>query len=194
MLRQPFIQECVVAIEEFQHAAIFAHNMAEIHLGLLPHGLPQRTVQLDRRTAEPAAALLDQTVAFALFFGRESGFGLEFLKPPPGLLQILFFAILSAQHRARIDVDAFDVAHLEPLPGEILDQLLRTTVRQHAFDLRGHVRPQLAAFGETKQFVVRHGGPEEIREPRRQCILINQRMGFDGPAGFAVLHAKQKPG
>ena len=41
MLRQPFVQERVVAVEQLNQAVVLADDVLEEHLGFLAHGLPQ---------------------------------------------------------------------------------------------------------------------------------------------------------
>src|SRR5205823_11543861 len=85
----------------------------------LAHGAAQRAVKLDRRTVGATTALFDQLFAFALLLRGEVRLGLEFLKSAPAFPRLLFLAALPSENRSRIDVDAIDVADLEPLPGEI---------------------------------------------------------------------------
>ena len=87
-------------------------------------------------------------------------------------------AAVARQHRPRVDVDALDVARLQPLADEVLDQRLGARVGQHPLHLRVEVLAQLAALGEPEQLVVRHRGPEEIGEPRGQRVFVDERMTF----------------
>ncbi len=64
-------------------------------------------------------------------------------------------------------------ADLQPLSGEVLAQGRRARIRQHPLDLRRQHRrvAQRAAVGGGAQRRVRHAGPQEIGQPRRQFVL-----------------------
>ena len=71
MFRQPLVEEGVIAVDHLHHTAVFAHEVAEKHLGLLAHGAAQGTIEFDGGTVEPAPAFFDQLVAFAFLLGSE---------------------------------------------------------------------------------------------------------------------------
>ena len=79
MLRQPLVEERVVAVEQLQQAPILPDDVLEEHLGLLPHGPPQVAGQLE--LAEPAERPKDGRALLAALFllgvGELSG-GLRF--------------------------------------------------------------------------------------------------------------------
>ena len=66
-----------------------------------------------------------------------------------------------------VGADRLEVADLQPLVGEVLDQRLGLGVAKHPPDLRLEVVPlaQLALGRELPELVVGHAAPEEIREP-----------------------------
>ena len=74
---------------------------------------------------------------------------------------------------ARIAGDAFDVARLQPLAGEVAREILRARIREHAFDLRRQLLAQLAARREAMQLVVGHRRPQEIGEARGQRVFVD---------------------
>ena len=71
------------------------------------------------------------------------------------------------------------------------DKLLGTRVGEHPRDLGVEVFPQFVGTGQSEQFFVRHRRPEEVRQPRRQRIFINQRITLGRARGGRFL-AKQK--
>ena len=65
------------------------------------------------------------------------------------------------------------IACLQPLPGEVSAELGCARILEHPLHLRLEVGAQLAALRQAKQLVVRHRGPEQIRQPRGQGILVD---------------------
>jgi len=63
--------------------------------------------------------------------------GIEFLEPAPPLFEIALLTAVASQHYARVDVDAVDVASLQPLADEILDECFGAVVFEHSLDLYG---------------------------------------------------------
>ena len=47
VLRQPLVEERVVAVEQLQQAAVLPHDVLEEHLRLAPHGPPEVAGQLE---------------------------------------------------------------------------------------------------------------------------------------------------
>ena len=91
------------------------------------------------------------------------------------------FCYFARQHFARVDLDAFHVAGLEPLPDEISNERLGS--RPPA-----SVSPAPARFlrnsftGQAEQFLIRHGGPQEVRKARSQRIFVNERIALSRAA------------
>src|SRR5690606_22002149 len=54
VLRERFVDEGVIAIEELEHASVLADDVIEHELCLAPHRLTERRVQLFAKTREPA--------------------------------------------------------------------------------------------------------------------------------------------
>ena len=81
-----------------------------------------------------------------------------------------------AQRGHGIDGDGFDVAGLEPLAGEVADERFGARIGEHPLELGVEILAKLAAIGQVEQFLVRHRGPEEIREPRGEGMLVDERM------------------
>ena len=90
MFGETFVEKRVVAVEQLQHAAVFAHHVVERHLGFALHRGAQRAIEFLGR---PFAQFL-QPIAQLLFFGRALtlGHGLARLKEFFG-----FFLALRAQ-------------------------------------------------------------------------------------------------
>ena len=74
----------------------------------------------------------------------------------------------------------FQVAQLQPLAGEVLDQRLRLGVGQHPLDLPLEVvaLAQRAAPGQREQLVVGHAAPQEVRQPRGQLVVVERANGL----------------
>src|SRR3954464_11007561 len=109
---EPLVQKCVIALDQFQHAAVLPHDMAEIHFRFVAHGLAQLGIQLYALAASKVAAA---ATASSLIAG---------------------FTTVALQDRTRIDRDRLDVASLEPLAAEVLHQTIRAAILQHPLHLR----------------------------------------------------------
>ena len=97
-----------------------------------------------------------------------------------------------AQNRPGLNGEVLDVAHLEPLPREILHKGSRASVCEHTLDLVIQIFPQLTSRGQPCQPIVRHGGPEKVGEPRCQAILIKRGARFASGGRLGRLHTKQE--
>ena len=88
-----------------------------------------------------------------------------------------------------------EVADVQPLPSEALDEGARLGVGDHSIDLRLEHRglEQIAALGSIEQRGVRHRAPVEVREARGQ-LVARQRVRLDGARGRIVLDAIEKIG
>ena len=106
---------------------------------------------------EATVSYIESKDGFAFLLGnRLAGGAFQVLAlPPPFLVRLR--RRLAAEHLARVNLDGFDVAGLEPLPDEVSYECLRAAIREHSFRLVGKVSPQLLFAGEAQQFVVRHG-------------------------------------
>src|SRR5439155_1749149 len=82
------------------------------------------------------------------------------------------------------------VAQVQPLPAEILDQRERPGVLQHPPGLRFADRGvgQLALLREVEQFVVGHRTPQEVRQPRCD-LVVAERVAAVGAVGRSVYSA-----
>ena len=132
--REPLVQERVPAVDEVEDAAVFADDVLDKELGLLPHRVPEVVLELRK-------------------------------------------AILVARH-------GLERAELQPLAAEVLGQCVRLRVAQHPSDLEvEHSRiAQRAGIRRPAELGVRHAGPDEVREPRRELVLadrLHERPGFD---------------
>ena len=70
-----------------------------------------------------------------------------------------------AEYGPGLDREVLDVADLEPLAREVFHEGLRTRISEHSLDLGQKLFPQFTPCGEPRQLVVRHGGPEKVRQP-----------------------------
>ena len=91
----------------------------------------------------------------------------------------------------RVGLHGFDVAQVQPLPGEVRDERIGARIGQHAPDLalEDHWVFQPAAFGQIEQLVVGDRAPQKERQPRRE-LEIADSIGC--LAGLVALDAEQK--
>ncbi len=149
MFRQFLVEEGVVGVDQIQHAAVLAHDPGKSQFGFLTHRAAQIAVEFDLWLAIAASALSEHRLQFRLLlrsflFVRN---GIEFLEPLATALEVALLAAVAREHHTGVDVDAFHVAGLEPLPDEVLDQRIGAFVRQHSFHLRAEISAQLAPIG-----------------------------------------------
>ena len=144
---QRFVQKRVIAVDQLQHAAVFAHDVLEIHLRFAAHGIAQlgvervaNGVQLAERCENSLSLLLAFSLFLAAlfsFFIREFSFLflVSFLTPfsspaiataetapaaqPPKLAADFVKFLLLADGGNGIDVHVLDVAGAQPLAAEI---------------------------------------------------------------------------
>ena len=98
MLRESFVEEGVIALNQFEHAAVFAHDVTEKQFRLAAHGLTQLRIQLRALRASPAVP----EAASATLIARGT--------------------FVAGQHRAGLNRYGLDIAGLEPLAAEIFRQ------------------------------------------------------------------------
>ena len=68
---------------------------------------------------------------------------------------------------------------LQPLRGEVVGQRAGLLVGKHPLDLRrehGRVG-ELSQVGQPEELLVGHGGPEEVREPDGQLVVVDRDAG-----------------
>src|SRR5439155_23987928 len=106
--------------------------------------------------------------------------------------KIALLTAVAREHDARVDVDAVDVASLQPLADEILDECFGAVVLEHSLDLPGEVLAQLVTLGEAEQLVVGHGRPKEVRKARRQGVFIYKGINVGRSRWLAFFYAKEK--
>ena len=72
-------------------------------------------------------------------------------------------------------VDGAEIAQVEPLLGEVVDQRLRPLVGQHPphLLLEHPLASELAAHSHVEQLFVGNTAPEEKREPRRELDVAD---------------------
>src|SRR5579875_1404081 len=127
--------------------------MLEAHFGLLLHRSPQIAGQLKlteaAKTTEESSAKLFQLFLLCI---REHLTRLadQLAEPRPRLLGLGISRLLFRQYGEGIDVRRVDAARLEPLPGEIADELARAFVGQHSANLSGQILPQLVLGRQPK--------------------------------------------
>ena len=87
---------------------------------------------------------------------------------------------------------------LQPLPAEVFDEPLDLPVLQHALHLRiENLRPpQMATGRNLGQLVIGHARPQEVREARRQLVIVQIIRIRDGrrgrPRWLVALDAEEK--
>ena len=120
---QLFVQESVIAVQQFQHASVFAHYVGETHLSFLAHRLAQSSIQLNLTVLGALAALVDHLLNFFLLLGCAFLLWnrLEFLEATEPMFQLPFLASISRQHHAFVDINTLEVPYLQPLAHEVID-------------------------------------------------------------------------
>ena len=83
-----------------------------------------------------------------------------------------------AQHGARVDRHRFNIPHLQPLPRKVFHERLHFPIGHHAFHLGGEFPPKLPLRRQASEFCIRHRGPQKIRQPRRERILVRMRIRY----------------
>src|SRR5690606_14111312 len=75
----------------------------------------------------------------------------------------------------RVRIDLLEALDVEPLVHEVARERLRARILQHALDLRQQLRVvgEIAALRGREQLVVRERVPEEERELRRECPVVD---------------------
>ena len=139
MLGEAIVDEGVIAVEEIGDAAVFADDVGEEHFGLLPHGFAEgpssSTAGLAKRRGRlggvAGLAVAACGVGLGIFRGLPSGGGFSAWaccwasrarNSASSVLHLLFLAIVAGEDQAGVDGDAFDIAGLEPLACEIVDE------------------------------------------------------------------------
>ena len=196
VLRQPLVEERVVAVEQLQEAPVLPDDVLEEHLRLAPHGLPEVAGQLEfaeaaeRRPNVSRALLQLLLLAGGELLGRLAD---ELPEPRPPPFRLGVGRLVAGDHGGRVDEHRLDVARLEPLADEVADELRRARVGEHPLDLGLEVRAELVLAGQAEQLVVGHGRPEEVREPRGQGVLVDRRIPARGRR-LGRLLAEEEPG
>ncbi len=123
------VDEDVVAVDQLDDGTVFGDEVREEHLGFAAHRLAHVVVELGLRIHD----LVDVI---------RQPLGGGFVLVAPGLAQFTqraFLARVANDDLARIHGDAFDIARLQPLAGEIAREIFRARVSQHALHLRGQL-------------------------------------------------------
>ena len=60
-------------------------------------------------------------------------------------------------------------------------------------DLLRERGPELLLLRQPEQLLIRHRGPKQIRQPRGQGILVDQRMGLARPERFHAFFPENEP-
>src|SRR5271167_534289 len=109
--------------------------MLEEHFGFALHVAAEGTIEFN--LVWPVAKLAKDGTALGIGFGRADAVN--------QLSQAFVFACCDG---LLVDSDAFDVADLQPLSHEVLDERIASSIFDHALDLLRQIGPQLASFGE----------------------------------------------
>ncbi len=109
-----------------------------------------------------------------------------------GEQQLRLAAKCVAQVRVEVRIlgrEIGELAEIEPLAGEVLDEPLRARVGEHARDLCGEHRRivELAGGREREQLVVRDAAPEKERQARRELEIADPVDGADRDVGGVAL-------
>ncbi len=192
---EAFVEERVIGIEQFGDAAVVAEDVVEGQFRLAAHGAAEVSVQFDGGIA-PATEGGTHGVEFLLLFRRDLVRRdlAQFVEAFPDLFLRPILPRVPVEDAAFIDADAFDVAREQPLPDEILDELMGSAVGQQAVHLGLQVLAKLTAGGEFGELRIRHGGPEEIGQARREGMFVEIRMLACCCGGFDTLGAEEEAG
>ena len=115
-------------------------------------------------------------------------------KEPPRLFQHRGpQAVVEPGESLRVRREAVQPLQLQPLQGEVLDQRLGFRVLEHAPHLGVRDCPQLVLLGQLGQFLVRHGAPQEVRQPRGELVFV-QRPDLGAVGTVVQFGAEQELG
>ena len=117
-------------------------------------------------------------------------------KEQPGFVAERLSQLLVERKDHRVGLHGLDVAQVQPLPGEIGHEGVRTAILQHPANLPFEHRriAQPAAGRKVQQVVVRNAAPQEEGEPRRQFDIADAVDGTRCGLGRVLLRAKQELG
>ena len=143
----------------------------------------------------PGQALVDERVvgrhqvedaAVLVHDGREEELGLL----AEGLAQV----VVEVRELVGVRRDGAEVAQMQPLAGEVLDERGAACVRQHPPHLGAQHRrlAQAALGGQRQQFLVGNRAPQEERQPRRQFEIADGPRLSGREAGGVVLDAEDE--
>ena len=82
--------------------------------------------------------------------------------------------LVEIREQNRVGREILELARLQPLSGEVLGQGAGPGVTEHPPGL-GSQRidaPELSGGGQSKELVIGHAAPEEVREPRGQGEIV----------------------
>ena len=191
------VEESLAAGDEFEDAAVFLEEVAEKEFDFAAHGAAEVAAEFDAAGAELGA----EGGEFGFERGEE-GFVVGLFGAVDGLVELaalveaglegLIGAEIAGEDDAGVDADAFDVAGLEPLAGEVFDKFLGAIVGEEAADLGAELGAQLAAVGEVGEFGVWHGGPEEIREAGGEGRFVEEGVGGGVGLGEGFFEAEEE--
>ena len=102
--------------------------------------------------------------------------------------------VVEIDEAPRIRRDGLEAAQVEPLRGEVGDEILRPVVGEHAADLGVEFRgiPQIAARGGVEQRVVGQAAPEKKRKARGQFEIADAVGGAGRNARGVGLDAEEE--
>ena len=141
VLRQPLVQERVVAVEQLQQAAVVPHDVLEEHLGLAPHGPAEVAVQLElARTGGTRRRTTSRSSSSSFFSAsvRSSG-GLRISSRNRARCCSAFGVgrLVAGDHGAGVDQDARRLSRAwSHWPTKCRTNSLDSRVGEHPLDLR----------------------------------------------------------
>ena len=87
--------------------------------------------------------------------------------------------IVEAGVAIHVHDDTLQAIELQPLLGELLDERPGAAVLNHPANLRGQLGPlvQLSLARQLQELLIGHRAPEEVRQPGRQLMIGQLRLG-----------------
>jgi hypothetical protein len=111
-------------------------------------------------------------------------------------LEALSQVVVEVRIEIRIRLDGLEIAQVQPLSREILDERGSARIAEHSAHLRlEHARlVQAALLGEIEQRLVGDTAPDKERQPRRELDVAHEVRGADGDVRRLDFGAKHEGG
>ena len=196
VLRQPLVEERVVAVDQLQQAPVLADDVLEEHLRLAPHGPAEVAGQLElAEAAEPPAERLAGRLQFLLLgLGEFCRWLADQLRNRARRRSASGSGGSSREITARALIEhGLDVARLEPLADEVPDELRRARVGEHPLDLGRRGSPR-SLCSPARRISSSSGIDDQRKYDSREARAYSSTTDEPGPAArLGRLLAEQEP-